>query len=219
MNLQPEEYYDKFAEMFHEEDRPVVDKWVMHRRCYSPYLKGYEHSKPAYMIVHTSANADKGIFPDPEGLEMFLCKDRAILRLRELVEMEKEEMTFPYDEELYREEYGDDFWEAYCDNYATGWFTRYEIIESPLFLAPEDELRMPNPSYSRFTNTRTALNDCLASIREDVHLSNAETSAGKEMFKVFLSLCQDYGIIEGFDCDKVDSVFDHLENHSEALTE
>ena len=106
-----------------------------------------------------------------------------------------------------------------CDNYATGWFTRYEIIESPLFLAPEDELRMPNPSYSRFTNTRTALNDCLASIREDVHLSNAETSAGKEMFKVFLSLCQDYGIIEGFDCDKVDSVFDHLENHSEALTE
>ena len=66
---------------------------------------------------------------------------------------------------------------------------------------------------------RVVLNDCLASIREDVHLSNAETSAGKEMFKVFLSLCQDYGIIEGFDCDKVDSVFDHLENHSEALTE
>lgn len=147
VNLQPEEYYDKFAEMFHEEDRPVVDKWVMHQRCYSPYLKGYKHSRPAYMIVHTSADADKGNFPDPEGLETFLCKDRAILRLRELVEMEKEEMTFPYDEELYREEYGDDFWEACCDNYAAGWFTRYEIIESPLFLAPEDELRTPNPSY------------------------------------------------------------------------
>ena len=49
------------------------------------------------------------------------------------MEMEKEEMTFPYDEELYREEYGDDFWEAYCNNYAAGWFTRYEIIESPLY--------------------------------------------------------------------------------------
>ena len=219
VNLQPEEYYDKFAEMFHEEDRPVVDKWVMHRRCYSPYLKGYEHSKPAYMIVHTSANADKGIFPGPEGLETFLCKDRAILRLRELVEMEKEEMTFPYDEELYREEYGDDFWEAYCDNYAAGWFTRYEIIESPLFLAPEDELRTPNPSYSRFTNTRTDLNDCLTSIREDTHLSDAEASAGKGLFKAVLSLCQDYGMIKGFDCDKVDSMFDHLENRSEALTE
>lgn len=219
VNLQPEEYYDKFAEMFHEEDRPVVDKWVMHQRCYSPYLKGYKHSRPAYMIVHTSADADKGNFPDPEGLETFLCKDRAILRLRELVEMEKEEMTFPYDEELYREEYGDDFWEACCDNYAAGWFTRYEIIESPLFLAPEDELRTPNPSYSRFTNTRTDLNDCLTSIREDTHLSDAEAGAGKGLFKAVLSLCQDYGMIKGFDCDKVDSVFDHLENRSEALTE
>lgn len=119
----------------------------------------------------------------------------------------------------YREEYGDDFWEAYCDDYAAGWFTRYEIIESPLFIVPEDELRMQNPSYSRFTNTRTDLNDCLDAIRKDVHLSDAETSAGKEMFKVFLSLCQDYGMIEGFDCGKVDSVFDHLENCSEALTE
>ena len=219
VNLQPEEYYDKFAEMFHEEDRPVVDKWVMHQWCYSPYLKGYKHSRPAFMIVHTSADADKGNFPDPEGLETFLCKDWAILRLRELVEMEKEKMTFPYDEELYREEYGDDFWEAYCDDYAAGWFTRYEIIESPLFIVPEDELRMQNPSYSRFTNTRTDLNDCLDAIRKDVHLSDAETSAGKEMFKVFLSLCQDYGMIEGFDCGKVDSVFDHLENCSEALTE
>ena len=105
------------------------------------------------------------------------------------------------------------------DDYAAGWFTRYEIIESPLFIVPEDELRMQNPSYSRFTNTRTDLNDCLDAIRKDVHLSDAETSAGKEMFKVFLSLCQDYGMIEGFDCGKVDSVFDHLENCSEALTE
>lgn len=124
-----------------------------------------------------------------------------------------------YDEELYREEYGDDSWEAYCNNYAAGWFTRYEIIETPLFLSPEDELRGPNPNYSRFTNTRTDLNDCLASIHKDVHLSDAEASAGKGLFKAVLSLCQDYGIIEGFDCDKVDSVFDYLENRSEALTE
>ena len=148
VNLQPEEYYDKFAEMFHEEDRPVVDKWVMHQRCYSPYLKGYKHSRPAYMIVHTSADADKGNFPDPEGLETFLCKDRAILRLRELVEMEKEEMTFPYDEELYREEYGDDFWEACCDNYAAGWFrawlSGHDKVEPSDLLALKDYLwRLP----------------------------------------------------------------------------
>lgn len=29
--------------------------------------------------------------------------------------------------------YGEDFWEAYRDGYAAGWFTRYEIIESPLY--------------------------------------------------------------------------------------
>ena len=80
-------------------------------------------------------------------------------------------------------------------------------------------ITMPNPSYSRFTNTRTDLNDCLTSIREDTHLSDAEAGAGKGLFKAVLSLCQDYGMIKGFDCDKVDSVFDHLENRSEALTE
>ena len=29
--------------------------------------------------------------------------------------------------------YRKDFWEAYRDGYAAGWFTRYEIIESPLY--------------------------------------------------------------------------------------
>ena len=75
---------------------------------------------------------------------------------------------------------------------------------------------MSNMSYCRFTNTRTDLNDCLVSIREEAHLSDAEASAGKGMFKAFLSLCQDYGMIEGVDCDKVDDVFDRLANHSKA---
>ena len=47
-------------------------------------------------------------------------------------------------------------------------------------------------------------------------MSDAEASAGKGMFKAFLSLCQDYGMIEGVDCDKVDDVFDRLANHSKA---
>lgn len=46
---------------------------------------------------------------------------------------EKENMEIPFSKELYREEYGNDFWEAYRDGYAAGWFTRYEIIESPLY--------------------------------------------------------------------------------------
>ena len=35
--------------------------------------------------------------------------------------------------------YGNDFWEAYRDGYAAGWFTRYEIIESPLFMDKEGD--------------------------------------------------------------------------------
>lgn len=41
-------------------------------------------------------------------------------------------MSFPYDESFYCEEYGCQFWEAYCKDYAAGWFIRYEILESPL---------------------------------------------------------------------------------------
>jgi len=49
-----------------------------------------------------------------------------------LVEKEKDEMSFPYNESFYCEEYGCQFWEAYCKDYAAGWFIRYEILESPL---------------------------------------------------------------------------------------
>ena len=32
-----------------------------------------------------------------------------------------------------RQEYDCQFWEAYCKDYAAGWFIRYEILESPLY--------------------------------------------------------------------------------------
>ena len=46
------------------------------------------------------------------------------------MEKGKDEMSFPYDESFYCEEYGCQFWEAYCKDYAAGWFIRYEIMES-----------------------------------------------------------------------------------------
>ena len=55
--LRPEEYYDKFAEMFHEEDRPIVDKWVMHQRCYYPiaqaraWLSGHDKVEPSDLLA------------------------------------------------------------------------------------------------------------------------------------------------------------------------
>ena len=209
----------KFVEMFRKEDRAAVEDWLSMPENQSIHAMICGNAKRVYTIVHSWADADQGNFPAPEGMAAFTVKEEARKELARLVTEEKENRTIPFPTEEYCEEYGEDFWEAYRDGYAAGWFTRYEIIESPLFLAPEDELRTPNPSYSRFTNTRTDLNDCLTSIREDTHLSDAEAGAGKGLFKAVLSLCQDYGMIKGFDCDKVDSVFDHLENRSEALTE
>ena len=209
----------KFVEMFRKEDRAAVEDWLSMPENQSIHAMICGNAKRVYTIVHSWADADQGNFPAPEGMAAFTVKEEARKKLARLVTEEKENRTIPFPTEEYCEEYGEYFWEAYRDGYAAGWFTRYEIIESLLFLAPEDELRTPNPSYSRFTNTRTDLNDCLTSIREDTHLSDAEAGAGKGLFKAVLSLCQDYGIIEGFDCDKVDSVFDHSENHSEALTE
>lgn len=85
----------------------------------------------AYTIVHTAIDVDKGHFPAPVGLGTYIDQDLARSELCRLVEKEKDEMDIPFDTEAYREEYDDDFWEAYRDGYAAGWFTRYEIIESP----------------------------------------------------------------------------------------
>ena len=76
---------------------------------------------------------DQGEFPSPSGVATFTDREKARAELNRLVTEEKENMEIPFSKELYREEYGNDFWEAYRDGYAAGWFTRYEIIESPLY--------------------------------------------------------------------------------------
>lgn len=85
-----------------------------------------------YTIVHTSAYADHGSFPPPDAIGSFFNSDLAHEELTNLVEAEKESMEIPFPSEQYREEYADDFWEAYQDGYAAGWFTRFEIISSEL---------------------------------------------------------------------------------------
>lgn len=85
-----------------------------------------------YTIVHTSAYADHGSFPPPNAIGSFLSSDLAHKELVDLVESEKESMEVPFSAEQYREESGDNFWEAYQDGYAAGWFTRFEVISSQL---------------------------------------------------------------------------------------
>ena len=67
-----------------------------------------------------------------------------------------------------------------------------------------------NMSYCRFTNTKADLTDCLDSIRRDERLSGFEADAGKRMFREFLAFCRDYDIVDGYDDEAVDGLFDGL---------
>lgn len=129
----------KFVEMFRKEDRAAIEDWLA-RPENSHVARMYRRSvKGAYTIVHSWADADQDEFPSPSGMATFMNKDKALAELERLAAEEKENMDIPFSRELYREEYGDDYWEAYRDGYAAGWFTRYEIIESPLFMDKEGD--------------------------------------------------------------------------------
>ena len=67
-----------------------------------------------------------------------------------------------------------------------------------------------NMSYCRFTNTKTDLGGCLDAISRDERMSDSEADAGKRMFREFLAFCRDYDIIDGYDDEAIDELFDGL---------
>ncbi len=69
---------------------------------------------------------------------------------------------------------------------------------------------MSNMSYCRFTNTRADLNDCLDALRRDDRLSGMEVRAGRNMFVEFLTFCRDYDIIETYDKQLIEDLFQNL---------
>lgn len=123
----------KFVKMFRKEDRAAVEDWLSRPENQSIHTMICGNAKRVYTIVHSWADADQGNFSAPEGMAAFTVKEVARKELARLVAEEKENRTIPFSAEEYCEEYGEDFWEAYRDGYAAGWFTRYEIIESPLY--------------------------------------------------------------------------------------
>lgn len=62
---------------------------------------------------------------------------------------------------------------------------------------------MSNMSYCRFQNTSDDLAECLDALEQQKHLSGEEYYAAVGMFKSFLEFCQDEGIIEDFDTDRL----------------
>ncbi len=67
-----------------------------------------------------------------------------------------------------------------------------------------------NMSYCRFRNTSGDLNDCLDSIRQGKQLSSDEAGFGRSMFRTFLAFCRDYDIIDSYDGEAVDAIFQEL---------
>ena len=69
---------------------------------------------------------------------------------------------------------------------------------------------MPNMSYCRFRNTRSDMEDCLDTLREEKHLSTDEAQAGCRMFDDILGFCRDMGIIDSYDAGMLEALFDGL---------
>ena len=89
-----------------------------------------------FTILHTSADADHGMFPKPDACASFFSIGEARKALSVLVEAEKEDLDSRYNVFIENEE---DAWEANEDDYAAALFTRYEIVSSSLYDATAKE--------------------------------------------------------------------------------
>jgi hypothetical protein len=70
---------------------------------------------------------------------------------------------------------------------------------------------MSNMSYCRFENTRADVRDCLRATdpyENKYSISKGEVAHGIKMFTDILEWAQEQGIIESFDADALQNVFD-----------
>ncbi len=65
-----------------------------------------------------------------------------------------------------------------------------------------------NMSYCRFRNTAEALDECLEALREEDIENRDDRYAAKQMFRVFLRFCLEFGIIDEFDDDQLEQFID-----------
>lgn len=72
------------------------------------------------------------------------------------------------------------------------------------------DLDMANMSYCRFHNTRLDLQDCLDAISDCASTSVHEVKTGRRMFDDFLSFCQENGIIDSYDMEAVEAMFEGM---------
>ena len=71
---------------------------------------------------------------------------------------------------------------------------------------------MGNMSYCRFNNTSLDVNECLWALSDEneYDISNDEIRKGVRMFEAFLEFCEENGVIDGYNKDKIKRIFnDH----------
>lgn len=69
---------------------------------------------------------------------------------------------------------------------------------------------MPSMSYCRFQNTRHDMEDCLDALRDETRLSSDEAKAGRWMLDDILNYCRDNGIIDSYDGEMLEAIFEGL---------
>jgi len=101
-------------------------------------------------------------------------------------------------------------------SYWIGCLCEYDFAVWPKKNIPDDEqqnkevLTMSNLSGCRFHNTGHDLEECLDAIRDNKRISETEAGAGLDMFKDFLDFCQENYIIDSYDTEMVESLFENM---------
>lgn len=138
------EFCERFARMFHPQDRELVREWmgrpenrsvfVIRRKIETPTAQEEEAGVTVYTIVRTGVDVDRGSFPSPAAEGSFFSLPRAKEELQKLICAEKETLDGRYD----CEEQDENHWEMYQDGNAAALFSRLEILPSKLTLAAND---------------------------------------------------------------------------------
>lgn len=81
-----------------------------------------------YTILHTSADSDHAIFPNPEAVGSYLSFRRAQEKMAQMIVEEKGKLDARFD----CEECGSGYWEMHQSGYDAACFSRFDLLTSQI---------------------------------------------------------------------------------------
>ncbi len=130
----------QFTALFHEEDRPAVQRWLDRNLSPAqPEAISPDQSEPGetirfYTIVQTQSTPDCISFPVPVVKGTYLTLDFARKELKEMIARAKENLNSLCDAEEERK----DFWEAFDAGHIHGCYLQLQIKSAELTLAASE---------------------------------------------------------------------------------